>query len=209
MRTNLIHCLSVCLVLCVASASTAQTRNLPAGRVVTAFGDAFSVDVNNARSLIARRSDIHSGDIIQTLDQAYVQIRMVDSAILALRCQSALSIEEYQFEESEEDQVELRLIAGSVRTITGQISSQNRNSYNFAVGESSVEIRGTDFEVSLQKDGVAYFANYDGGITVSNPQGSVRLGIDGDANFAVVEPGQAPRALSNQPSQLAAYCPTN
>lgn len=198
---NIRHIL-VCMVLCAWVTSGAQQTNPVAGRVVTSSGDVYAVEANNSSRRLIRRSVIYAGDTIETNDQSNVQLRMIDSAIVTLRCESSLKIEEYRHEQDQDDLVVLRLLMGGLRTITGSVGQQHSNRYRFFAGESQVEIMGTDFEVQLEDDGTIYFANYDGGITITNPHGSVKLGIGADADFAVVEPGEAPRVLYFQPQQL-------
>lgn len=190
------------LFLCTSFVSDAQELDFLVGRIVMSFGDVYALDVNNANRQLVRRSIFYVGETIKTSDQSHAQLRMTDSGLIALRCQSTLKIEEYAYKQDEDDLITLRLIQGGVRTITGQIGQQSRDRYRFLAGESRVEIRGTDFEVRLGENGDAYFGVFDGGITVANAYGSVRLGIGENADFAIVEPGQAPRALRLPPQQL-------
>lgn len=191
------------LLLSLSIRSVAQDSEFIAGRVTMTYGDAEAVDQNNARRELARRSDIYEGESVETHDQSSIQLRMVDSALISLGCTSTLKIENYIYEDAATDAVTLRLLRGVLRTITGQVGEQYPDRYRLLVGDTRLEVRGTDIEVRLDEDGTIYIANYDGGITVRNPLGSVDLGIGGDTDFAIVEPDKAPRGLRIQPQQLA------
>lgn len=182
----------------VEASITAQT----AGRVVTLVGGADAIDDSGSSRQLLRNSQVLAGDIINSRAASHIQLRMIDSAIIALGCESSLKVDSYRHEKNHLDIVEVQLLKGSLRTITGWIGSQNRDAYKFKVADTKVEVRGTDFEVHLQANGKVYFANYNGGITISNTFGSLDLGIGGDFDFAVIEPKQAPSGLRNRPQPL-------
>ncbi len=197
-----INCTIVSLALLLPLPLFSQ-QDVIAGRVIFASGNVIA-ELENVRSIrrVIRRSPIYTGDTIITSESGRTQLRMSDSALINLGCNSSLKIEEYSFEDTASNRATLRLLSGHVRTITGQIGKQNAASYRFLVNESRIEIRGTDFEVVLNENGNTYIGNYEGGITIVNRMGSVRLGIGGDVDFAVIMPGQAPKGLYSQPQQL-------
>jgi hypothetical protein len=197
-----IHYLLACLFLCGSLVSYAQQPNPEVGRVIMVLDDVYALEGNDSSRRLVRSSGIHNGDIIDTGPQSNVQFRMIDSAVVALRCDSSLKIEEYQYNQDQDDLAILRLLRGSLRMITGRIGEQHSHRYRFFVGNLLVEGKGGDIEVLLEKDGTVYFGNYNGGITITNPHGSVKLGLGGDADFAIVEPDEAPKALNFQPQQI-------
>lgn len=184
------------------AAIEASTPAQTAGRVTTVVGDADAIDESGSSRQLRRRSEILTGDIINSRAASNIQLRMIDSAIIVLGCESSLKVDSYRHEKNHLDIVEVELLKGTLRTITGWVGSQNRDAYKFRVADTIVEVRGTDFEVHLQANGKVYFSNYDGGITISNTYGSLDLGIGGDFDFAVVEPQQAPSGLKNPPQPL-------
>jgi len=189
----------------VLSGSHGQEVDVLAGRVIAVSGDAFAVDViNNSRRNLSRRSEIYVRDVIETGDRSSIQLRMVDSGLISLQCNSQLKIEAYEFNDEREDLIVLRLLRGTLRTITGKVGQMGRDQYNFHVGDTQLKIRGTDFEVSIAESGVVYFGTYDGGTTLVNAFGEVDLGVGADQDFAIVEPGKAPRGTLLQPPQLGA-----
>lgn len=195
------------LIAVVLIPSVLAQQDEIAGRVISAAGDVFAEieNVNSVRQLV-RRSEIYSGEVVITSGDAAAQLRLSDASLISLACNSSLKIEDYRFEDYPNDKVTLRLLSGRFRTITGRIAELNRESYRLLVGGTHVEVRGTDFEVVLKENGTVYFANYDGGITLVNSLGSLKLGIGGNVDFGVVEPGSAPLGLASYPQQLESTC---
>lgn len=189
---------------------TAQPAEI-AGRVISASGEVTAIEEQlTTYRRVTRRSEIYVRDTIRTSDQSRVQIRMLDSAILSLGCESSLKIEAYDYEESAaNDQLALRLLSGRFRTITGAIGEQNPQRYRFLVGDITIQILGTDYEVNYDpQTRIAYVGVYDGSVRITNPQGSISLGIGGNADFARIEPGMKPEEMLNQPTQLGSTAAT-
>lgn len=197
----------VLVLFCALSAFSpvlAQSGEI-AGRVISASGEVAARDEQFTYSrVVIRRSEIHVQETIATSDQSRVQMRMMDSALLSLGCESSLKIEEYAYEQNAaNDRVTLRLLSGRFRTITGAVGEQNQQRYRLLVGDITIQILGTGYEVTFDpQTQIAYVGVYDGSVSITNPQGTVRLGIGGDADFARIESGSEPEALVNQPPQL-------
>ena len=194
-----------CLALCLAPllAIQAQTADLDiAGNVITAATDSIAIDPNGDQRDIARRSAIYTGESIQSSSTGSVQVRMKDTALISLNCNSTLKIENYVYEHSQSDQVILSLLEGSLRTITGDVGEYNSTQYRLNVSGAWVNTRNADFEVHLQKNGVIYFAAFNGSITVSNSLGSLTLGQGGNSDFAKVDLNGPPTPIQLYPAQL-------
>ena len=180
------------LTLLPMAVTQAQQSEL-AGRVVATAGEVVAIDVNGNSRQLARRAEVFTGDTITTSAGGMVQLRMIDAALVSLSCNAALQIEAYSYEEDVSvDRATLHLHSGILRTITGAIGEQDTKAYQLHVGETRVEILGTDFQVERNNDDTLYFATFDGATRIVNASGSLGLGVGNDGDFAVVEPGQAP-----------------
>ncbi len=75
---------------------------------------------------LSRRSEIFEQDTILTGPAGFVQIRMVDSAIIALKANSEFVFNEYSFdgEGGAADRAIMGLVRGGFRTIDGLINSE-------------------------------------------------------------------------------------
>lgn len=154
----------------------------------------------NAERTLARGADVFISETLTTGPNAQLQMRMVDDALLSLACNSELVINDYSFAANPAaDTIRLQLLSGSLRMVTGTIPEMNRSAFRLAVGSSELTVRGTDFRVTLDADNQSvHFAVIDGGITISNSEGAIDLGIGGDFDFAVVRLNEAPTGLAQQ-----------
>ncbi|PCJ16810.1 MAG: hypothetical protein COA96_18240 [SAR86 cluster bacterium] len=128
-----------------------------------------------------------------------VQLRFVDSGLVSLCSDSELKIVQYQYQGANSGRVELYLVKGKLRTITGYIQGE---AYHLMVSGVQITNRGTDYEVAIVDDELAYFGVYDGGITITNALGAVNLGTGADYDFARLRRGFAPAGMLLQPPGL-------
>lgn len=172
------------------------------GKVVIAAGDVYAVSTDNEQRPLRRRSDVFEGDTLITGADGKLQLRFNDNAIMALRADSELVISEYQgAREGTDEQVLMDLLAGGFRTITGSIGSTDRDAYRVRTPNASIGIRGTHYEAVYQTETLSVGV-YDGGITLSNDQGSIDLGLDSEFVYAQVQAGNFPEGLLNPPDNL-------
>lgn len=174
-----------------------------AGKVVIAQGEVYALDATNEQRPLARRSDVNEGDTLVTGADGRLQIRFNDNAVLALSPGSRLKISEYHGRDAgnDEERVLMDLLAGGFRTITGRIGSTERDAYQVRTPNASIGIRGTHYEAVLAESRLL-LGVYDGGIVVSNENGSLNLGLGGNFLFAEVGPASAPRGLLEPPAGL-------
>jgi len=180
-----------------------------AGLVLMAKGSVFATDINGKKRALRRRSAIMQGDIISTDANGKLQIRFIDKALLTLKPNSKLDISAYQQAkaEGEGEEVVMNLITGGFRTITGSIGKGDKSAYTVKTPAASIGIRGTNYEVAQETGGNFVMAVWDGGITVSNDQGSMKLGQGGDYNFVRVSSNSEPKGLDKAPDSLKTTTP--
>lgn len=175
---------------------TAQNSEVVAGRVILVVGEAEAVSRSGQRRSLQRRSEVYVGDTLVTATDARMQLRLVDDAILALSCNSSLTITNYQYENRNDDRVLLHLHNGGVRSITGTIQRVN---YRFVTDAAEVTIEGTDFAVEADSATSFLFGVFDGSIRVQNSEGSMRIGSGSAYDFARAETGTAPLGIFFSP----------
>lgn len=125
-----------------------------AGRVLLAAGDVTATREGRLVRL-ERGAVIEARDVLRTGRESSLQVRMNDEAIIALKSDSALSVEQYTFRgqtDGSENAV-FRLLKGGFRTITGLIGRVNKNAYRVNTGVATIGIRGTAFALALCEDG--------------------------------------------------------
>ncbi|MFG1497251.1 FecR family protein [Saccharospirillum sp. HFRX-1] len=194
---NAIRIFSLLLVLLAPLTSWAA-----AGKVVIAAGEVFAIDAQEQRRPLQRRSDIFEGDTLVTGADGRLQLRFEDNAILALRADSQLRISEYHgATDSQNERVLMDLLGGGFRTISGSFGKSERDAYQVRTPNASIGIRGTHYEAVFQSDTLTVGV-YEGGIVLTNDQGSLNLGLDSEFVFAQVQAGNLPQGLLNPPANL-------
>jgi len=174
-----------------------------AGKVIIAKGQVVASIEGETRTL-RRRSDIFSGDVIQTGPNSSVQVRFIDKALMTIKANSQMNIERYlqSSADGESEQVLMELVKGGFRTITGSIGQSNKEAYQVNTPAASIGIRGTNYEVQQEADDSFVMGVYSGGIQVENEAGSIQLGMGADFNYTRVKPNTPPQGLLAPPESL-------
>ena len=195
------------MLLCISLNSPAMYAaegEIAAGRVVAVRGEVVAISSAGVSRDLGRRNPVFAGDTIVTEAAAFAQIRMTDSAIISLKESTRFEIVDYSFSDGQDtnnDVINMRLIQGGFRTITGAIGNQNRDAYNVETEFSNIGIRGTDHEAVI--DGILYVGVYDGATIVQTSGGELSLGLRADFDFGLARNDLTPpEGLLLQPSQL-------
>lgn len=209
--------------------STAPSLAAEAGRVLLASGDVVAIRGQQTVKL-GLGSAIQDNDLLRTGPASHLHVRFADEAIVSMRENSELRIDEFRFTGKEDgsERMFTSLLKGGLRTITGLIGKTNHQNYRMSTSTAAIGIRGTDFSATLcQQD----CRNADGSlaldglygrthgassgtnkINVSNAAGSRLLGINENFyvadNKSAVQPILAPPAfLLNRPQPRQGSAP--
>lgn len=192
---------SLVLVFCfIPFLNYAQEAGEPAARVVALQGVVYAHGLDGDRRTLSRRDEVRVGDILETANNAWLQLRFSDNARLTLNCESELQLSDYQYLDRKSDRVTLHLISGRMRTITGAIQ---RSNYVFTTDIAEVVVSGTDYEVEIVSESENIFGVYDGAITVRNEIDSAFIGLERAFDFARVVSGEPPERLPNSPFRIS------
>ena len=101
--------------LLLALSASAQDNTQIVAKVVSAQNLAEIVRQDGQNSQALRRVEVSETDTLETDQNCFIQVRFLDGSILLLGCNSTLQIQQYQT-----DDVELHLLRGRMRTITGR-----------------------------------------------------------------------------------------
>ena len=197
MKTQSLAILLFTILSLMSSAVGAQSEVV--ARVIVAMGNAVIVKANGIRQPLNRGDEIQVGDRIDNAEDGVVQLRFIDSAIVALGCNSSLGINAYRFQSGMDDRVELILLAGAFRTIEGSIASEF---YSLLLADTVIRGIDADFEVALAEDGTQYFGAYNGAIAIEYAQREFRLGSGANADFGRLVPDLGFDELVLQPPLL-------
>jgi hypothetical protein len=128
---------------------TLQAHAAEVGVVQFTAGNVQVRDGGGRLRAVAKGDAVNEGDVILTAASASAQLRMMDGAVVAVRPESELKIDQYRFA-GREDGSELAVMAlvkGGFRTITGLIGRTNKEKYRINTITATIGIRGTDHEV--------------------------------------------------------------
>ena len=184
--------------LMLFSVAIGAQASVEAGRVQFVFGKAHAIGQGGGQRELAKAEPVYEGETIVTGPIASLQLRMVDKAIIAVRPNSRVQIDTYRLADSGGSAL-LRLLKGTMRSVTGLIS-QN---YRVITKGASIGIRGTDHEAAYVLPGRGEPGTYDkvntGATFLAGPGG--RVDIDpNEVGFASELPGAAPVLLEGVPA---------
>jgi len=143
------------------------------GKVVAAEGQVIAVGQDRiTRQLIAGDS-VYVGDKMITGADGFLRLKMVDQALLDLRCYSILVIEEYDLQSTTRTSV-INLLQGSLRKVTGEIGKWKEDVYELRTPVASVGVRGTEYALRVfQSKGCRGSIDTDDGLYVQVIEGLV------------------------------------
>jgi FecR-like protein len=158
--------------------------------------------------LLARNSEVRSGDVLSTERDSYAQIRFSDGGQITLKPGTAVKLDDFKYsaDKPQEDAFLFSLLKGGLRAVTGLVGKRNRDRYLMNTATATVGIRGTTFsadDCTGQRDGdcarlqeAVYVGVSDGEIVVRNEQGELALGA---GQFGHIARGEKPLFLSTDP----------
>ncbi len=194
------------LILLIGGLAFTQVRaedGHAAGIVIVAAGNFIALNEKQQRRVLERRSKVYVGETLVTGTSAQAQIRFVDGAVISLRPDTELRINQYQYDSNHKKAANessvLTLMKGGFRTITGAIGKEK---YKVQSSLATIGVRGTHYEAVIASDGL-YVGVWHGGVTVSNEKGKVDLGMGADFNFAYTPASNvAPQGLLQAPDVI-------
>ncbi|MDO8271180.1 MAG: FecR family protein [Gammaproteobacteria bacterium] len=188
-------------VFLLALPISAQDRTQAVGRVVSVQGRAEIVWPDGQRNQALRSIEVLEKDTLETGPNGVIQVRFSDGAILSLGCNSSLRIDQYKAGGGEF--VEMQLLRGRIRTITGTTDPEK---YRLNVNTPNANVRittpKTDFEVVEESQDRMSSGVYTGGIEIHTNLGSLELGVGEDFAFSRLERGEPPIGVATRPSSL-------
>lgn len=162
--------------------------------------------------ILSQKSEIKSGDTINTQKDSYAQIKFADGGQITLKPNTSVKIERFNFVESEpkNDSFLYKLVKGGLRAVSGLVGKRgDPDAYKMGTETATIGIRGTSFGADdctgpSANEGpckglepAVYVSVTDGEIVATNNAGSVSF-LAGQ--FGMIDSSERrPRFLSTDP----------
>lgn len=118
----------------------------PAGDVLLAVGKVW-VESGSQRIALVRGQQVEVGQKLVTREGGHVHVRMKDGGLVALRPNSELEIQVFDYDPANPGAGKVRysLRQGVARSVTGAIGEANKEAFRFNTPVAAIGVRGTDF----------------------------------------------------------------
>ncbi len=151
---------------------------------------------------------IYKGQTIVTLADAEAHAVTEDGGMIAVRPNSSVQVLQFRAEAGSDGLLDLTLIRGALRSITGWIGKRNPAGYRIVTPTATVGIRGTDHETTvierdMGRDRSGTFDSvFEGATVLRSERGEVNINA-GQHGFAPKEGTQVPQLLEQPPEFVA------
>lgn len=131
------------------AALQAAPTEVQAGRITLTLGQAHIFRPDGSRRSARAGGPIWVGDRVETAAGGHVHIRFVDDALVSVRPNSRLVVEDYHYDSAQVHQslVRFRLDQGVARAISGAAAEGARERFRLNTPLVAIGVRGTDFVV--------------------------------------------------------------
>ena len=209
-QTPTMNTVRLWLCLCLFGLTSPAWAN--AGSILNILGTAKIQKKTGQVSPAIKGDTLYEGDTVRAETTSNVQIRMSDGAMVWVRANSELKIEGYKSTDrgGAKDEASLKLISGSMRTVTGLIAKKNPDNYRLSTPSATIGVRGTEFDAVYVTPANAALFKTESGTYNRVYQGSTRLKsgqqditvAEGQAAFVGTVSGTAPKLLEKIPEFL-------
>jgi len=145
------------------------------GVVADSQGKVVAVDKTQISRKLSKGKPVYLGDKVITGEQGSVRLKMIDNAVLELRCFSIMVIEQYALNSVSRSSI-LNLLQGSLKKVTGQIGKLKEDVYQLKTPIASVGVRGTEYALRVfQSKGCGGTIDADDGLYLEVIKGLVEV----------------------------------
>lgn len=126
-------------------------------RIAGMSGSAVAVNAAGTPRPLALDAALFAGETVRTAVGSWAVIAFRDRSVITLSAASDLRLEDVRFRPQQPDQESfvVRLLAGSLRALTGQIAARNPRSVRFQTTTATIGVRGTGLDLRLAEHCVA------------------------------------------------------
>lgn len=182
----------------IAASLPATGYCVVAGRADFVIGQVEAIAADGSRHALAKGSEIHIGETINTAEGARAQVRFADGGFISLQPNSLFRVDEFSYQNKTDGTEKgfFSLLKGGLRAITGAIGHANRNTYKVNTPVATIGIRGTGYNAVLNN---GLFVNVgEGAISLTNNTGALVVTAGGAAFVANMDTPPTPTGTQPQ-----------
>jgi hypothetical protein len=132
------------MAACTLPVSIGWAQTPAAGEIADLKGAATRIAADGAQQTLNKGDSVYTGDRIETQKRSVVNIRFNDDTRFALGENAAFKIDDYKYEQGDEDGITTEVLQGAFRFITGLIAKAKPRSMRVRTGAvATIGIRGT------------------------------------------------------------------
>lgn len=168
------------MAACALPVSITWAQTPAAGEIAALKGAAIRVAADGAERTLNKGDSVYEGDRIETQPNSVINIRFKDDTRFSLGANAAFRIDDYKYEQGDEDGITTEVLQGAFRFITGLIAKHKPRSMHVRTGAvATIGIRGTTVggEVEGESATIVLLESEDpetpSAIEVGNEHGSV------------------------------------
>lgn len=132
----------------IGGTGSSLTQLKVAGKVLYSHGLVEAQNNGRTRTL-AKGDPVCVGETIMTRPSGMAQIRMVDNGLIAIRPETQLKIEKYDYSGTDKDASLISLVKGASRFVTGQLGKMHPQFDLVQTPNATIGVRGTDHEAAV------------------------------------------------------------
>jgi hypothetical protein len=177
------------------------------GTIDAVSGNVTVVAVDGSSAPATLGQKIYKGQSIVTQSDAEAHAITEDGGMIAVRPNSTLQVLQYRAEAGADGLLDLSLIRGALRSITGWIGKRNPAGYRVVTPTATIGIRGTDHETTVIERDVGrdrsgtFDSVFEGATVLRTERGEININA-GQHGFVPKEGAQVPQLL-DQPPEFA------
>jgi hypothetical protein len=153
------------------------------GTVTDLSGPLFVRTANGGIKILAQQSSVEPGDTLVSEQGTYARIQFIDKSEITLSPNTQMRIEKFSFNETqkENDNVDIRLIKGGLRVVSGLIGKRNKNRFMLNTSTSAIDMQSATLIVEYVPDDTKLAAYRAASMAALNLASAHTVGIRSDA----------------------------
>jgi FecR protein len=131
----------------------------PSGTVLAVVQSA-NIDGVTGQQVLQPEAPVYAGDRIDTGTVGQAQIRFRDNTKIVVGPNSSMVIDAFIFDDDNTArEISLNVVKGAFRFITG---NSRKDAYTITTPTATIGVRGTEFDVAVEREGTTRIANFEG-----------------------------------------------